>query len=46
MITGGFKTKNQEEEYSKALYGLVFLMQFTISKLIPVSGCPDVLLSE
>jgi hypothetical protein len=33
-LINGFKSKNQDEQYSKSLYGLVFLMQYTIAKLI------------
>ena len=46
MLVNGFKTKQQEEEYHKSLYGIIFLMQYTISKLITPANSPDVILKD
>ncbi|CAI2372629.1 unnamed protein product [Moneuplotes crassus] len=45
-LSSGFKTKTQEEEYNKNLYGIIFLMQYTISKIITGSNKSEISISE
>ena len=43
MMQNGFSTRKQDEAYNKALYGIIFLLQYTIAAFM---GHQEKLVSE